>query len=68
MTDIIFGDKMGSNVMKFKPFSYQENSVLCIYLNNTIIFFFSNGLQYNHGTHSTSGENKFCLSVCLALR
>ena len=25
MTDITFGDKMGSKVMTLKPFSYQEN-------------------------------------------
>ena len=27
MTDITFGDKMGSKVMSLKPFSYQENYI-----------------------------------------
>ena len=42
MTDITFGDKMGSKIMTLKPFSEQENYIvvggICLY--HVIIFFF----------------------------
>ena len=39
MTDITFGDRMGSNVMTLKPFSYQENYIV-VYMFESCYYIF----------------------------
>ena len=40
VTDIRFGDKLGSKVMSLKPFSYQENYIVVVYVCNLLLYFF----------------------------
>ena len=40
MTDITFGDKMGSKVMTLKPLSEQENYIVVVYVCIMLIIFF----------------------------
>ena len=71
MTDITFGDKMGSKVMTLKPFSEQENYIVVVYVCIMLLYFsFWKGLNHiNHtyGIQSISGIYKLSLSVHLAV-
>ena len=68
MTDITFGDKMGSKVMTLKPFSIQENYIVVVYVCILLLYFsFWKGLNHTYGIQSISGIYKFSLSVHLTV-
>ena len=67
VTDITFGDKMGSKFMTLKPFSYQENYIVVVYVFILLLYVsFRNDLNHTYNTQSISGIYTFSLSVHLA--
>ena len=68
MTDIPFGDKMESNVMTLKPFSYQEKFTVVVYVCILLLSFsFWKGFNHTYSIQSISGIYKFNLSVHLTV-
>ena len=68
MTDITFGNTMGSKVMTLKPFSYQKNYIAVVYVCILLLYFsLSKGFNHTYGLQSISGIYKFRLSVHLAV-
>ena len=65
MTDITFGDKMGSKVMTLKPFSYQENYIVVVYVCILLLYIFLKGLNHTYGIQIISEIYILSLSVHL---
>ena len=64
MTYVTFGDKMGSKVMTLKPFSYQENYIVVVYVCILLLYFsFLKGLNHTYGKQSISEIYIISLSV-----